>query len=315
MKRAKLAIVTAFALVAVAQEATIRTKVPLVVLSASVTDKRGHAIDGLEAADFLVLDEGRPRTVRVDTVADGLAPVALVTLVQTTAMSLSALAKIRKVGAMIPGAVLGANGEAAVVTFDDEIKIAQDFTTDAEAIEGAFKNLKPQDSSGGRMIDAVDEALRSLGGRSGARRAYILIIGENKDRGSKEKLSDLLSKLQASGVTVYSLTYSAYLTPFTTRPEDYQPTGGSPSYVEFARLFKQNTAAALTEATGGRRFGFQTKSKLENDLIALGGDLHGRYLLSFSPALDETPGFHSLQVEIRNRPEAVVHTRSGYWPQ
>ena len=313
MRGARAAVILASALLAGAQQPTIRTKVPLVVLSTSVTDRQGHPIAGLNAPDFLVLDEGRPRAVRVDTVADGLAPVALVALVQTTAMSLSALAKIRKVGAMVPGAVVGANGEAAVVTFDDEIKVVQDFTANADPIEDAFKQLQPQDSSGGRMIDAVDEALRLLAGRSGARRAYILIIGESKDRGSKEKLSDLLPKLQASGVTVYSLTYSAYLTPFTTRPEDYQSTGGSLPVVEFARLFKQNTVEALTEATGGRRFGFQTKSKLENDLIALGGDLHSRYLLSFTPSPEGNPGFHSLRVEIRNHPEAVVHTRPGYF--
>jgi hypothetical protein len=30
-----------------------------------------------------------------------------------------------------------------------------------------------------------------------------------------------------TGVTVYSFTYSAYLTPFTIKPEEYEPSGGS----------------------------------------------------------------------------------------
>ena len=298
---------------ATAQDTTIRTNVPLVVLSTSAADKHGHTVSGLQASDFLLLDEGKPRPVRVDTVDSGLAPIALVTLIQTTASSLSALAKIKKVGAMIPEAVVGANGEAAVVTFDDEVKLLQDFTTDPDSIAKAFRELKPQDSDGGRMIDAVDDALRLLAHRPGARRANILIIGENKDRGSKEKLADLIPKLQASGATVYSLTYSAYLTPFTTKPEDYQPTGGSPSYIEAARLFKQNTAAALTDVTGGQRLGFETKSKLENDLIKLGSDIHSRYLLSFTPSSEPNSRFHRLQVSVKNHPEAVIRTRPGYW--
>lgn len=81
-----------------------------------------------------MLDDGRPRPVRVDTVDSGLAPLALVTLIQTTDISLSALAKIRKIGAMIPEAVVGANGEAAVITFDDRVRLVQDFTTDPDAI-------------------------------------------------------------------------------------------------------------------------------------------------------------------------------------
>jgi VWFA-related protein len=306
-------LVAAVALVAFAQDTTIRTKVPLVALSASVTDRKGHAVSGLGADDFVLLDNGKPRPVRVDTVDDGLAPVALVVLVQTTAMSLSALAKIRKVGAMIPEAVLGANGEAAVVTYDDEVKVAQDFTSNPDALARTFTKLEPQDSSGGRMIDAVDQALTMFASRPGSQRAYIVVIGENKDRGSKEKLSDLLPKLQRSGATVYNLTYSAYFTPFTTRPEDYEPTGGSPSYVEFARLFKQNTAVALTDTSGGRRFGFETKSKLEKDLLAVGADLHSRYLLSFTPDEATDGSFHPLEVHIRGRDDAIVRTRSGYF--
>ncbi len=296
------------------QQPTIRTTVPLVTVPVSVADRHGGIITGLDSSDFLLLDDGRTRHVHVDAVDSGLAPIALVTLIQTTAISLSALAKIRKVGAMIPEAVVGANGEAALITFDEQIKLAQDFTTDADAISKAFGELKPQDSTGARMIDAVDQALKMLANRPGARRANILIVGENRDRGSKERLSDLIPKIQTTGATVFSLTYSAYLTPFTTRPEDYEPTGGGLPFIEVARLFKQNTVAVLTEMTGGRRFRFETKSKLENDLIGLGADIHSRYLLSFTPDLEQPPRFHHLQVQIKNHPDAIVRARPGYWP-
>jgi VWFA-related protein len=297
------------------QPPTIRTTIPLVTVPVSVADRRGGFIYDLKSSDFLLLDDGKARPVRVDIVDFGLAPIALVTLVQTSDISLSALAKIRKVGAMIPEAVVGANGEAAVVTFDDRIKVAQDFTTNADAISKAFRDLKPADNMGGRMIDAVDEALNLLANRSGPRRANIVIIGESRDRGSEEKLTDLIPKIQRTAVTIYSLTYSAYLTPFTIKPEEYQPTGGGPlqAVTEIARLGKQNTVAALTDATGGRRFRFEIKSKLENDLILLGKEIHSRYLISFTPDLNQKPRFHHLQVQIKNHPETVVRARPGYW--
>lgn len=122
------------------------------------------------------------------------------------------------------------------------------------------------------MLDAVDEALKLIASRHDATRANILIIGETRDRGSEGKLSDLIPKVQRAGVTIYSLTYSAYLTPFTIRPEEYEATSGGllQGLTETARLAKRNTVEALTAATGGRRFGFETKSKLENDLIRRG---------------------------------------------
>ena len=108
--------------------------------------------------------------------------------------------------------------------------------------------------------------------------------------------------MQPTGVTVYSLSYSAYLTPFTTRPEDYQPTGGGLFITEIARLAKGNTVKTLTEMTGGARFGFETKAKLENNLIRLGTEIHNRYLLSFTPQLERAPQFHRLHVEIKDQP-------------
>ncbi|MFL6463321.1 MAG: VWA domain-containing protein [Bryobacteraceae bacterium] len=294
------------------QQPTIRTTVPLVTVPVSVADRHGVIYD-LHSSDFLLLDDGKPRPVRVDTVDSGLAPVALVTLIQTSDITLSALAKVRKVGVMIPEAVVGANGEAAVVTFDDHIKVAQDFTTDADAISQAFHNLKPADTMDGRMIDAVDKALDMLMNRPGSRRANILIIGESRDRGSEEKLSNLIPKIQRTGATIYSLTYSAYLTPFTTKPEDYRPSGGGLVFTEIARLTKQNTVKALMDVTGGQRFRFETKAKLENDLIRLGTEVHSRYLLSFTPDLEQTPQFHHLQLQIKNHPDALIRARPGYW--
>jgi hypothetical protein len=165
------------------------------------------------------------------------------------------------------------------------------------------------------MIDAVDEALNLLAKRPGSRRANILIIAESRDRGSEEKLADLIPKIQRTGATVYSFTYSAYLTPFTIKPEEYEPSGGGllQGITEVARLAKQNTVAALTEVSGGRRFRFEIKSGLENDLIRLGTEIHSRYLISFTPNVETVPRFHKLQVEISSHPGAVVRAQPGYW--
>jgi len=298
-----------------AQDATIRTTVPLAVLPTGVTDRRGHPIPGLTASDFVLLDNARPKPVNVDVIESGLAPIALVVLIQTSDISLSALAKIRKVGAMIPEAVVGENGEAAVVTFDERINVVQDFTRDADQITSAFAGLKPSDAMGGHMIDAVDQALTLLAHRPGSRRSNILIIGESKDRGSKSKLTDLQGKLQHTGVTIYALPYSAYLTPFTTKPEDYAPSGGNllTGIAELARLAKQNTADVLTEVTGGTVAHFETKAKLEKDLLQVAADVHNRYLVSFVPDQDTTPRFHSITLKIKDHPDAIVRTRPGYW--
>lgn len=116
----------------------------------------------------------------------------------------------------------------------------------------------------------------------------LVIIGESKDRGSAMKIQDLLSEIQRSGVTIYNLAYSAYLTPFTTKASEYSPPEGGGGWIldsvaEAVHATKQDTCKVLTGATGGRQFKFETKSKLENDLIRLGSEIHSRYIVSFAP--------------------------------
>ena len=167
-------------------------------------------------------------------------------------------------------------------------------------------------------MDAVKQALDMLAARAEGARQAILIIGESKDRGSETKLSQLLPRFQRTPVTVYSLAYSAYLTAFTTKGSEYQPptAGGdwiSESIKEIIHASHPDTCKILTESTGGRLMKFETLSKLENDLIRLGTDVHSRYILSFQPEPTKLNSFHRLLVEIRDRPDLLVTARLGYW--
>src|ERR1700744_5294619 len=111
------------ALIARAQDTTIRTNVPLVVLQTSVTDKAGHPIGGLSEDDFQVLDNGVPRKIHVETIDDGLGPVSLVIAIQSSNISGAVFAKLRKVGPTIAQGVVGENGEAAVLTYADTVQV------------------------------------------------------------------------------------------------------------------------------------------------------------------------------------------------
>jgi VWFA-related protein len=316
--------VTALALLAMSdlsagQDTTIRTTVPLVIVPASVADSHGRSIDGLSAEDFVLLDDGVRRKIRVDASDQVIAPLRVVVAIGASDVAQSALLKIRKVGIMIPEAVVGANGEAAVIQYDDEVRVTQEFTRNPDAVKQAFMAVKPSGSTDARMLDAVDRALDMVNSREGMRRAAILVIGESKDRGSKTKLDALLDKLQRSGATVYGLSYSAYLTPFTTSASEYQAAnGGYPTdYLyaikELARLAKRNAMEALVTTSGGRHLSFETKGKLENDLLALGKEVHSRYYISFTPVETSAPVFHPLKIGILGNPDAKVHARPGYW--
>jgi VWFA-related protein len=316
----------ATALVAVsllAQETTIRTTVPLVVLPATVTDKQGNYLAGLKAADFTLLDDGRPRPVHVDDADLDVRPLSLAIVVQTNDLSRSAVAKLVKTGELVADGVMGANGQAAVVSFDDRVRVLQEFTPDAVPIASAFRRITGNRYRRARTVDGVNKALDLIAGQPLPRRAALLVIGESRDRGSEGRLDDLLERIQSTDVTVYGLTYSAFLTPFTVKAGEYTPPENScelPLFLvglcyagEAARLAKANTVEALVAATGGRHLAFETLSKLEADLLGVSQEIHSRYTLSFEPDPNRKAGFHRVEITVNGRPDAVVRARRSYW--
>ena len=64
-----------------AQETTIRTRVPLVVLPTGVSNSNGQPLPGLTAADFIILDDGKSRPVFVEDADLDLRPLALVVVI------------------------------------------------------------------------------------------------------------------------------------------------------------------------------------------------------------------------------------------
>jgi hypothetical protein len=90
-----------------------------------------------------------------------LATLALVVVIQTSDISQSALLKVAKVGTMLQDAVAGANGQVAVVTSSDRVRIVHDFTGRASEISEVFQDLRPADTDEGRMLDARCEGTGS----------------------------------------------------------------------------------------------------------------------------------------------------------
>jgi VWFA-related protein len=299
------------------QPLTIRTEVPLVVLPVTVTDSRGRSIDGLTAADFIVLDNGKPRQAQVDSSDALTSPVALAAVLQTSDISAPVLAKLRKIGGMIEEGVSGERGEAAVIGFSSEPKVLQGFTSDANKIDDAFRDLRGSGNTSGCMLDALELALNLLSERPRNPRREILLISESRDRGSKAKLRDVVEHAQRLNVTIYSLSYSVYTTAFTTKPSDTTQSPAGTGYLglitEPARLAKTNTVEALTAATGGRHLTFTRQAGLEEDVLKVSKEIHSRYLVSFTPPHETAGSFHTLEIQIKDRPDAVVRTRPGYW--
>lgn len=313
----------------------------LVAVPVTVTDARGRNVDGLQAADFRLFDDGHPVKLDVDTLSTGVAPIALVIAVQASGISVPVLAKVRAIVPMIQPLVTGERGCASLVSFAEQVQWLAECTKDPDALDRAFAALKAGESKKGRMLDAANEAIARLAQRTGTRR-ILLLISESRDRSSEAKLDEVRAEAQRASVTVYAATYSAFTTAFTTRstqrsndrsratpprndPRNPPRPGSTPvtpppeqrvdilgGLGELKRLGDANTTEELAAGTGGTTFGFTRQKGLEEVIERLGAELHSQYLLTFAPQAAE-PGYHRLEVRLARQGGYQIRARPGYW--
>ncbi|MDQ2948105.1 MAG: VWA domain-containing protein [Acidobacteriota bacterium] len=313
------------------QEPQFRTRAHEVVVPVSVMTKTGKPVENLAANDFLVLNDGKPQTVRMISRDSDPLPIHAVIVLQTTDSSDAALAKIKKTASVVSNYITndmerGSPSLAAVVTVSDEVRIEQNFTADPNILGDVFAKISATGDSG-RLLDGANLACDMLATRKEPARRVIVLISESRDRKSKAHFADVVLKAQEDDVVIYTLSYSAYATAFTQKASERQPSDQPGSYdpddkggipllaigMELARLAKVNIAQALAQATGGGHDKFTTLHGLETQLSAIGTEIHNRYTLTFVPPEPQPAGYHQLSVSVHNSGDLRVHARAGYW--
>src|SRR5271156_2453385 len=130
VRRDSLVRILLFALLAAASAAaqdTIHTRSNVVIIPALVKNAKGEAVYGLGAKDFVVEDDGVERAVRLDEAAEGSA-ISLVIAIQRGRRANYEFPRIRGLSAMVDPIVGAGLGSVAVVEFDSQAELIQDFS-------------------------------------------------------------------------------------------------------------------------------------------------------------------------------------------
>jgi VWFA-related protein len=261
-------------------------------------------------------------------VEEAFNPLSLIVALQTSANSAAVMDKLGGLGVLFTHVLAGDHGETALVTFSEQARLRQEFTTNPDRLAAVLRNMKVQ-GTGVATLDAVEEALRLFAKRPGVNRRVLLVIAEKHDRSSKLTLPAILQAALRQNVLVYWVTYSPFLTALTAKqktvksldpkkdgePIPYDPAPGSllSVFSEARHGLKGDAAAELTSATGGRALSFMRKDSLEEAVQAIGAEVHRQYLVTFQPPKSEPGLYHAIRIEVKNRPELAVRTRAGYW--
>jgi hypothetical protein len=82
---------------------------------------------------------------------------------------------------------------------------------------------------------------------------------------------------------------------------------------ELAHLDAPDIATLFSRVTGAHTMNFLKKSGIEEEIHAMGEEIHRQYIVAFQPPHSEPGQFHSIRAEVKAHPEWKVKTRDGYW--
>jgi Ca-activated chloride channel homolog len=181
-------------------QAIFKSGVDLVTVSATVRDRKGRLVTGLEARDFEVVDRGERRAIsqfRTDR-----APLSLAILFDVSgSMDVAArMTAARFAAHHLLSWLEEGRDEAALFSFDSRLHEVAPFTVDTRALNGALGEVDPFGATS--LHDAISEAADLVAKRGNPRRA-VVVLTDGIDTSSSRTPTQVSGLAAAIDVPVY----------------------------------------------------------------------------------------------------------------
>jgi VWFA-related protein len=314
----RLSLIFVLVVLAVAQDRpTFRVKVDLVVLSFTITDNKGHYINGLQPKDFRILEDGIPQ--KLSSFAEGNKPPLEVQADGST-RPLQITEQVKVEGR--PDSVVGTN---VFVLFDTSNYMYRGFVYASDAIADFVRGLDRADSvavytysrnltraasltkerneavSGLRNAVAGDDSalynclLLTL--RDAARvpgRKVVIVFSNGPDNASMVAPDDVRAVAEDEGIPIYVIS---------TNEVTKDPVSSN--------VFKR-----ISNGTGGKSYFAKTWQKQVEAFEAIREDLGNSYTVTYYPQANPNEGFRKVSVEVLTDvgKKYRVQARPGYRP-
>jgi VWFA-related protein len=206
---------------------------PTVVVSAEALDQLGQPIFGLGAENFSVVGDlvGRANIVRVENITDDNLTFDVVLAVDTSSSMAGTPFERAREAALRFVEEAGSNARIAIVTFDNSVRLVQDFTSDRDTLVNTLNNL----GFGGqtRLYDGALQAINTAADGGNPRRVVILLSDGAEFGGrSRAEREAALAAAVGRGVPVYTIglgfgfdrTYLQQVSGGTNADFDESPT-------------------------------------------------------------------------------------------
>jgi VWFA-related protein len=272
-------------------EFTIRTNVDLVVLNATVLNRRDETVSGLSINDFAVYEDGALQQIRHFSHED--VPLTAGILVDNSG-SMEPKRKDVIAAAMAFARSSNPQDQMFVVNFNDNVYLGlpadTPFTDQPEQLQRSLAGIRAIGQTS--LYDGILFGIDHL--KQGSRDKKVLIlITDGGDTFSKHTLAQVLTMARQSTATIYAIGI------FDEQDGDQNP----------------GVLKRLAKETGGEAFFPLSSTEITAICEGIARDIRAQYTLSYIPTITAPDGkYRSIQVKasLHGRGHLSVRTRTGY---
>ena len=279
-------------------QATFRSGVDLVTVSATVRNSKGRLVTNLTKQDFEVIDRGERRAI--SEFRSERAPLSLAILFDVSgSMDIADRSTAARFAAFhLLNSLDEGRDEAGLFAFDSRLREVAPFTVDTRALKGALGEVDPFGATS--LHDAISAAAERVASRPMSRRA-VVVLTDGVDTSSQLTPAQVSATAAAIDVPVYII---AVVSPIDDPGSDRATPGSqrqAPASV--------GTIEDLARWTGGALYYSSTSASAYKAARAVIDELRHLYLIAFEPGA--APGWHPLEIRTSQK-DFVVRTRGGY---
>ena len=278
-----------------------RSTIELVALNVVVTDVRQQLVGGLSSSDFVVLEEG----VRQDVSFFAASDVALdLAILLDTSASMNDKMGIMQRAALGFANTLRPGDRAMIVDIKDATKVIHPLGAGPDGIAAAIKSTRASGGTGlyNGLYMTLKELMKARTAGGDMRRQAIVVLSDGDDTTSLLSFDDVMEVAKQAGIATYTITLRS--PELTSLEQSRKPRYFSES--EFSMKL-------LAQETGGQAFFPLQIGELDGVYSAIAKELATQYALGYTPkTLHQDGRFRRIVVQVSDRPEMRIRTRSGY---
>ena len=186
----------------------------LLRVNASVTDRNGRAISGMNLSDFVVYEDGAER--KITNVTPATEPFNLVLLLDVSGSVEERIDFIRKAARDFLSTA-NPQDRISIISFRDDIQMISDFTTDRALLSRKLDDIEAGGATAlfDSLAYVLTDTLKPLRGE----RTAIVILSDGDDNKSFVPFPAVLEALSESGALVYPLYVPSGLIPESSVPK------------------------------------------------------------------------------------------------